>query len=166
MMKETLFRWWFYARQGYTTYFAFALIGINTLTVTYFLAIEKAPFLQVIFPTFSVYVAVLTAIGIPILVITGFIHFRKMPAFKSEMMVHYENNPYNYKLPPGYWKNVIMPYYLISSKIMMKIAQNEKVTENEGNELTKLQKEMELLNKGGYVGHKGRVLAFGSDQKE
>lgn len=166
MKKQTLFRWWYYARGGYTIYFAFALIGINTLTVTYYLAIEKAPFLKAVFPTFPIYVIILTVIGLPLLLLTGFLHYRKLPAFKSEVEVMTENNPYMYKLPPGFWRNVIMPYYLISSKIMMKIAQNEKVTENEGNELARLQKDMERLNKGGYVGHKGRVLSFGSDETD
>ena len=76
-----------------------------------------------------------------------------------------EINPYMYRLPPGYWKKVIMPYYLLSSQILMKIATNEKPTESEKNELTKLQKDMENLNNGGYVGVKGKTLPFGSETK-
>jgi len=141
-------------------------MGINTLTVTYFLAIEKAPFLQQIFPTFAIYSIVLIIIGMPILVLTGFTHFKKVPGFKVQAEVNFENNPYYYKLPYGYWRTVVMPYYLLSSKIMMKIAQNEKLTENEKNELIRLQKDMELLNKGGFVDVKGRNLAFGADDKK
>jgi len=162
MDKQSLFRWWFYARQGYQTYFAFAFIGINTLTVTYYLAIEKAPFFKEIFPTFPIYVGIALAIGLPLLVLTGFFHYKKMPAYKSEAEINLENNPYMYKLPPGYWLKVIMPYFLISSKITMKIANNEKVTEEEINEINKIQKEMEKLNKGGYVGVRGK-RSFGSD---
>ena len=163
-MKESLFRWWFYARQGYTTYFAFALIGINTLTVTYYLAIEKAPFLQTVFPTFPVYVTILTAIGLPMLVITGYLHYRKMPAFKTEIEVHTENNPYVYKLPPGYWLLVVMPYFLAQSKLLTKLSKNEKVTDEEMNKISDLQKKMEHLIKGGYVGTENRVLSFGKEK--
>ena len=43
-MKSNLaFRAWFYFRQGWSTYFAFIFAAINTLTVTYYLAIEKIP---------------------------------------------------------------------------------------------------------------------------
>jgi len=164
MKKQNLFRWWFYARGGYTIYFAFALIGINTLTVTYYLAIEKAPFLQAVFPTFAIYVVVVGAIGIPILVLTGFIHYRKIPAFKTEIEVQTENNPYVYKLPPGFWLQVIMPYFLAQSKLLTKLSKNEKVTDEEMNKISDLQKKMEHLNKGGYVGTENRVLSFGKEK--
>jgi len=164
MKKQNLFRWWFYARGGYTIYFAFALIGINTLTVTYYLAIEKAPFLQAVFPTFPIYVAVVGGIGMPILVLTGYIHFRKIPAFKTEVEVQTENNPYVYKLPPGYWLHVMMPYYLAQSKLLIKLSKNEKVTNEEMNKINDLQKKMEHLIKGGYVGTENRVLSFGNEK--
>ena len=50
-MKQNIgFRAWFYFRAGWTTYFAFIFAAINTLTVTYFLAIENYPSLNNIFP--------------------------------------------------------------------------------------------------------------------
>ena len=45
------FRAWFYFRNGWSLYFAFIFAAINTLTVTYFLAIERYPVLNEIFPT-------------------------------------------------------------------------------------------------------------------
>jgi len=130
-MKTQPFRWWFFVRTGYQVYFAFIFMGINTLTVTYYLAIEKAPFLQQVFPTFAIYSVVLIIIAMPLLVLTGYIHYRKVPGYRAQVELNFENNPYYYKLPRGYWRKVVMPYYLLSSKIMMKIAQNEKLTENE-----------------------------------
>ena len=50
--KKLLFRAWFYFRNGWGTYFAFIFAAINTLTVTYFLAIEEYPILNSIFPSF------------------------------------------------------------------------------------------------------------------
>ena len=55
MRQNIGFRGWFYFRQGWTTYFAFIFAAINTLTVTYFLAIQEYPFLNEIFPTFIHY---------------------------------------------------------------------------------------------------------------
>ena len=52
MQRNLAFRAWFYFRNGWSTYFAFIFAAINTLTVTYFLAIERAPSLQAIFPSF------------------------------------------------------------------------------------------------------------------
>ena len=40
------FRAWYYFRMGWGYYFAFLFAAINTLTVTYFLAIEEYPFLN------------------------------------------------------------------------------------------------------------------------
>ena len=54
---------------GWSTYFAFVLGAVNTLTVTYYLAIEKVPALVAIFPTFIHYVVILVSIGIPILIL-------------------------------------------------------------------------------------------------
>ena len=51
MPKSSGFRGWYYFRQGWTVYFAFIMAAVNTLTVTYFLAIESYPVLQEIFPS-------------------------------------------------------------------------------------------------------------------
>ena len=166
MDKQSLFRWWFYARQGYQTYFAFAFIGINTLTVTYYLAIERAPFLQAIFPTFSIYVAIVLVIGMPVLVLTGFFHYKKVPAYKSEAEVNIENNPYTYKIPPGWMLYVGMPFNLLVTKLLVKLSNNEKFSEPDLTEISKLQKNIERLLQGGYVGDKNRTLAFDLDKKD
>jgi len=162
--KRTGFRAWFYLRMGYTIYWAFLIMGINTLTVTYYLAIERAPFLQAIFPTFVHYAVVLIVVGIPILVLTGFVHYKKIPGYKSEAEVNIENNPYVYKLPPGHSKIVLYPYLFLMSKFLVKIAQNEKLTEDEIKEIGEIHKKTEHLLKGGYVGAEGKDLF--SDIKE
>ncbi len=160
MKIDKVFRLWWYTRQGYQNYLAFFLVGINTLTVTYFLAIERAPFLESVFPTFLSYVIILMGIGLPMLAVIGYIHFKKVPGYGAQASSTVENNPYVYKLPPGWNKNVNMPYFLLQSKILMKIAQNEKVSEEEKNELKTLQKKMDVLIKGGYVGVKKGQRAF------
>ena len=132
-------------------------MGINTLTVTYYLAIEKAPFLQQIFPSFAHYAVVLVIIAVPVLVLTGFIHYKKIPGYKSEAEVNIEQNPYVYKLPPGFWLHVVMPYFRLQSDLLMKISKNEKLTENELDDMKKVQEKMDHLIKGGFVGDANRL---------
>ena len=88
------FRAWFYFRMGWSTYFAFILAAINTLTVTYFLAIENYPSLKLIFPSFEIYIVIIVTVGIPLLVAIGYAHFKRTQAFKSEIDVQIESNPY------------------------------------------------------------------------
>jgi|TARA_B110000438_G_scaffold266456_1_gene280554 hypothetical protein len=94
-MKQNLgFRAWYYFRMGWSTYFAFVFAAINTLTVTYFLAIESYPVLKEIFPSFIHYVIILAAVGIPILTSIGYVHFKKSPSYRAESTVSYESNPW------------------------------------------------------------------------
>ena len=91
---STGFRGWYYFRMGWSTYFAFILAAINTLTVTYFLAIDNYPVLKTVFPSFEIYILIVTTIGTPLLILVGYIHFKKTKAFRSEMDVLVESNPF------------------------------------------------------------------------
>ena len=160
--KRTGFRAWFYLRMGYSIYWAFLFMGINTLTVTYYLAIERAPFLKEVFPSFLHYAIILIIVAIPILVLTGFVHYKKTPGYKSEAEVTVESNPYVYKLPPGFWLHVVMPYFRLQSEILMKVTENKKLTDEEIKKMAELQKKMDHLLKGGYVGSAGKIKSFES----
>ena len=94
MKTSTGFRGWYYFRMGWSTYFAFILAAINTLTLTYFLAIDNYPVLKTVFPSFEIYILIVTAIGTPLLILVGYIHFKKTRAFRSEMDVLIETNPF------------------------------------------------------------------------
>ena len=94
MKRNLAFRSWYYFRNGWSTYFAFIFAAINTLTVTYFLAIERYPFLHDIFPTFLHYVVILCLTGIPILILVGYAHFKRTSAYRSEADIGMEVNPY------------------------------------------------------------------------
>ena len=94
MVKNTGFRGWYYFRMGWGTYFAFIFAAINTLTVTYFLAIENYPILHEVFPTFIIYVIIITAVGIPLLTFIGYIHFKRTPSYRSEAAINMESNPF------------------------------------------------------------------------
>ena len=94
MRKNIGFRSWFYFRTGWSMYFAFILSAVNTLTVTYYLAIERAQVLKDIFPSFLIYVVFFVLIGVPILITVGIIHFKKTSARKAEVDISIETNPY------------------------------------------------------------------------
>ena len=94
MKTSTGFRGWYYFRMGWSTYFAFILAAINTLTVTYFLAIDNYPVLNIMFPSFEIYILIVVTIGTPLLILVGYIHFKKTKAFRSEMDVLVESNPF------------------------------------------------------------------------
>ena len=134
------FRGWFYFRMGWATYFAFIFAAINTLTVTYFLAIERYPFLTSIFPNFIQYVVIVTMIGVPLLVAVGYIHYKRTKAFKSEADVMVESNPYQRR-------NIVNITILLSltmklNEMMFKMVKNEKLTSKEIDEIEKLQNEV------------------------
>ena len=134
------FRGWFYFRMGWATYFAFIFAAINTLTVTYFLAIERYPFLTGIFPNFLQYVIIVSAIGVPLLITVGYVHYKRTKAYKSEADVMVESNPYTRR-------NVVNITILVEltmklNEMMFKIAKNEKLTSKEIEEIEKLQNEM------------------------
>jgi len=94
-MKTRLsFRAWFYFRQGWGTYFAFIFAATNTLTVTYFLAIENYPILISLFPTFTHYVLLAAVFGVPLLIFVGYLHWKKTGAYRSEADIWIESNPY------------------------------------------------------------------------
>ena len=153
MKKRLPFRVWYYFRQGWALYFAFVLSAVNTLTVTYYLAIEKIPSLQTVFPSFAIYVIFAVLIGIPLLVLVGYIHFKKSPAYGSEQDVTQESFPYNYKLPPGWWREAVMPSFLEILRLNVKLLNKETLTDEEKKEIKDSQEKLEKLIDGGYVGH-------------
>lgn len=143
------FRAWFYFRQGWATYFAFVFAAINTLVVTYYLAIEKAPILKEVFPTFTVYIVIVVLIGIPTLIFIGYIHYKKSPAFKTESIISFESNPPLYRLLQN--SEITLPICLQITTQLLKLSRNEKLTQEETEELVKLQRQLtDHINKNLY----------------
>jgi len=145
MEKKLIPRAWFYFRMGWSLYFAFIFAAINTLTVTYFLAIEKYPTLQAIFPSFLQYVVLIVGIGIPILVVIGYLHIKKTSAFRSETAIAAENNPYQRRTIVNTELILRLNQELI--KILMKNLKNEKVTNEDLEKINKIESEInEITN--------------------
>ena len=140
MGKNTVFRSWYYFRMGWSTYFAFVFAAINTLTVTYYLAIEKVPTLEIIFPTFIQYVVIVTGIGVPLLVVVGYIHFKRSKAFKSEVDIVVETNPYGRRSIVT--TELLLELNLKLMEFLVRLSKNEKITEQEIKELVDQNKKI------------------------
>ena len=138
--KSTSFRSWFYFRTGWSVYFAFIFAAINTLVVTYFLAIENYPVLQQIFPSFGHYVLITVAIGIPVLIAAGYFHFKRSAGFKSEADVAIETNPHAKRSLLN--TEAIVTSYLYSNELMMKVLKNEKISDEEMKKFLELQEKV------------------------
>ena len=135
--QRTGFRGWFYFRTGWSTYFVFILAAINTLTVTYFLAVDNYPILKAVFPTFELYAVVMISIGIPLLIVVGYFHFKKTVAYKSEVDVMIEANPYITRNTVNI--DLVLKLNLKLISLLLNMSTGEKIDKNEMDEIKKLQ---------------------------
>ena len=154
MAKHVGFRGWFYLRIGWSTYFAFIFAAINTLTVTYYLAIDNYPALKEIFPSFEQYLLIIVSIGIPILILTGYSHYKKTKAFRSEVDIWIESNPYQRRNTVNSELLVRMNLELMT--ILLKVAKKEDLSDDEIEKITKLHNEIIELSTN-------RTLTDGTD---
>jgi len=144
-MKNNLgFRGWFYFRMGWSTYFVFLLAAINTLTVTYFLAIDNYPVLKSFFPSFEQYALIMVCIGIPLLILVGYAHFKKTKAFRSEMDVLVESNPFLRRTTVN--TDIILRFNVNLINLVLKLSKDT-ISEDELNDMKKIQKEITDLIK-------------------
>jgi hypothetical protein len=155
MFKAKGFRGWFYFRMGWSTYFAFIFAAINTLTVTYYLAIEKVPVLLSIFPTFFQYVLITSGLGIPILILIGYAHFKRTNAYQSEAEILIESNPFAARNTAN--TEMLLELNLKLLNIILGIYQNNKLSESELKEITALQEKItDFKNTRSFSNHKDR----------
>ena len=142
MTKNTGFRGWYYFRIGYSSYFAFIFAAVNTLTVTYFLAIENYPVLKEVFPTFIIYIIIIVGLGIPILTLVGYIHFKRTPSYRAEATVMYETNPWARRMFVNSELTLQINQKLID--LILRISKNEKIS---GDDISHIYEIQEKLNK-------------------
>lgn len=140
MKEKTHFRAWYYFRQGWSMYFAFIFAAINTLTVTYYLAIENYPILNNLFPSFLHYVLITVLIGVPLLVGIGYFHYKRSSAYRSETGILYQTNPYIRRNLINSEMNLTINLEIL--KILIKLSKQEKIEKDELNEILNLEKEL------------------------
>ena len=77
--------------------------------------------------------------GIPLLVITGYIHYKKSAAFKAEADINLETNPHFRRILIN--TELLLSSYLQLTAVLIKLSKNEKLTDSQFEEISKLQKE-------------------------
>ena len=135
------YRAWYYFRNGWSIYFAFIFAAINTLVITYYLAIERAPFLKEIFPSFVFYVIAALVIGVPLLTMIGWTHWKKSGARRAEVDVNYEANPYEARTMVN--TEMVLKLSLQLAELVIKLQNKQKVPDSEINDILKQIKEIE-----------------------
>ena len=143
MKHNTGFRGWYYFRQGWSMYFAFIFAAINTLTVTYYLAIERIPILVNIFPSFIHYVVIVGSLAIPILIMVGFLHYKRTSAFKAETNIVVESNPFQRRQLINSELTLKLNLELI--KLLSKLYGSENFSDDEKKEFESLVKQITEL---------------------
>ena len=138
MDKKRGYRGWFYFRIGWNTYFAFVLAAINTLTLTYYLAIENYPVLKELFPTFEQYILIVVSIGVPLLAFTGYAHYKRTKAFRAETDVWIESNPYQARLLVNTEMILVLNQKL--TEFIIKLSKDEELKDDQLKEFSDLQK--------------------------
>ena len=116
------------------------MAAINALTVTFFLAIENYPSLSVIFPTFFHYIVIVVGVGVPVLVLVGYVHFKRSKSYRAEADILIETNPHIRRILQN--TEVLLPSYLKLTELIIKVSENKKLTDKELEEVSKLQKQL------------------------
>ena len=82
----------------------------------------------------------------------GYLHYKRTAAFSAEADVIAEAHPYNYKLPPKGWnQQVNYPLYLMLTKFMLKLSNNETLDQKEIEEVRQLQEKINVLLDGDFI---------------
>jgi len=147
--RSKTFRSWFYFRMGYSQYFVFIFGLLNTFTLTYYLVIDNYPALIAIFPSFTYYIVICTVVGFPLLILAGYIHMRRSSAYRSEVEIWVESNPYVYRLPPGIHQEAYAPFLYETLTILKKSNNNEVISKEDLAKIEELDKKFEFLLNGG-----------------
>jgi hypothetical protein len=152
-IARMLTRSWYYFRIGYGTYLTFLLGYVSTFVTLYYLAVKNMPALLDIFPHFLTFMIFGTIIGLPLGVIVGWLHLKRTSAWTAEVEIGAEANPYNYKLVPGYWREVFAPTFLELLRQNKKIlASHNLLTDEEKRKVSDLEQKLQILTSGGFVG--------------
>ena len=137
MSRNPGFRAWFYFRNGWSLYFAFVFAAINTLTVTFYLAIEKYPDINWMFPTFLHYIVVVCGLGVPLLILVGYVHYKRTAARKAEVDISYETDAYKARTLVNTEIAITLNMKLLD--MIMKISKKQELSAEDYQELERLR---------------------------
>ena len=148
VIVKHLMRLWFLFRTGFSTYLNFLLGVASTLTVIYYLLINNIPDLKAFFPSFLMFALPAVLVIIPAAVFVGWLHFKGMPAYSSEIDIAIESNPFVFKWSPGWQKQVEGPLALLLLDLLEKIAGGKELTDQDREKIATIRKKLAVLNEG------------------
>ena len=152
-------RLWYYFRIGYARYLTFVLGVANTLIVVWYLAIREIPAVENFFGHFIPFAIAVTLVGTPLSVLIGWAHIKRSPAWTSELDIGVEANPWNFKLPPGWWQQAFAPTYLeILLELKRLLSAQGLLSEEDKTRVEGLEKKLKRLIDGGSIGTPRRKL--------
>lgn len=111
------------------------------MVTTYYLAIAKSPFLQEIFPSFTIYFLTLASIAVPILTLIGYLHVKRSGAYGAEIDIQHEVNPYARNTLDN--TDAILHQQNIFNNILIKLIKNEKLTKKESDYISQINDKLE-----------------------
>jgi len=152
-MHRMLFRAWYYFRIGYGTYLTFLVGFLTTIVTVYYLAINNISFLKVIFPSFFLFGIIALVVWVPLAIFMGLFHFKRSQAFVSEADIGVEANPWYYKYPPGYTREVWGPLFAELLKYSARsLEANNLLSDEDKARLRTLEEKLKVLDQGGTIG--------------
>ena len=92
----------------------------------------------------SPYVLIIVAIGVPLLILVGYLHYKRTLAYRSETDVTIESNPYQARNVVNNTINVELSLKMFD--MLLKLSKDQKLTENEIEELDKAHKKFVDFN--------------------
>lgn len=121
-LRRLLFRSWYYLRIGYSTYLTFLLGFATTVVTVYYLAINSIPALKLVFSSFLLFSIFAAAVGVPLAILAGYVHFKRSRAYSAEMDIAVEANPYYFKITPGKEREVQIPAAIANIDLSLAMA--------------------------------------------
>ena len=151
-VSRLLFRSWYYLRIGYATYLTFLLGFATTVVTVYYLAINNIPALKSVFQSFFFFSMLAAAIGVPLSILAGYVHFKRSRAYSAEVDIAVEANPYYFRITPGKEKEIQVPFSIANIDLSLSMARKLGVLtpEIEQQFLQARERYMRLMKYGDY----------------
>ena len=83
---------------------------------------------------------IVAGIGVPLLVLVGYVHFKRSKSFRAEADILIETNPHIRRILQN--TEVLLLSYIKLTELMVKLSENKKLTDKELEEVSKLQKQL------------------------
>ena len=82
----------------------------------------------------------MVSIGVPLLITVGYIHYKRTVAFKSEMDILVESNPYMRRTIVNTEVNFMLTLQL--ANLLLSLSKNKKPTDEDIEKISQIQKEL------------------------